>query len=65
MLECLKKKQAYSDQKVASEEPFINIVTVYTHQKGTTAGPQDETRMRPDSSLAIMLIIIIINYVLN
>jgi hypothetical protein len=26
MLECL-KKQAYSDQKVASEEPFINIIT--------------------------------------
>jgi hypothetical protein len=33
MLECLKKKQAYSDQKVASEEPFINIVTVILIKK--------------------------------
>jgi hypothetical protein len=33
MLECLKKKQAYSDQKVASEEPFINIVTVILVKK--------------------------------
>ena len=33
MLDCLKKKQAYSDQKVASEEPFINIVTVILIKK--------------------------------
>jgi len=33
MLECLKKKQAYSNQKVASEEPFINIVTVILIKK--------------------------------
>jgi hypothetical protein len=28
MLERLKKKQAYLNEKVASEEPFINIVRV-------------------------------------
>jgi hypothetical protein len=35
MLECSKKKQkqAYSDQKVASEEPFIYIVTVILVKK--------------------------------
>jgi hypothetical protein len=33
MLECLKKKQAYSNQKVASEEPFVNIVRVILVKK--------------------------------
>jgi len=33
MLECLKKKQAYSNQKVTSEEPFINIVRVILVKK--------------------------------
>jgi hypothetical protein len=33
MLKCLKKKQAYSNQKVTSEEPFVNIVRVILVKK--------------------------------
>ena len=46
MLECLKKKQAYSNQKVASEEPFINIVRVILVKKE----PRQVLRVHKDAA---------------